>query len=128
MNIYQIDEINYVVRDHRNDFLYSVNKSNWCGCFIGTYMEWRKFQMENKNYITWSTKYGFNLKNGERWSWLPEGQKPFPGCRFSRIIVPRRIEYYFFLLEILSVVGQYCTEIEWYGEPDKVNTTKENKI
>ena len=119
MNIRQIDMVNGIIREHRNDSFYNVNKPNWCGCFIGNYGEWKYFLEKNKKDIKYGMRYEINLKNGERWTWLQEGKEPYGVDRFSRVIAPRRIDCSYMSL-LLNTVGTYCTEIEWYGLPDGV--------
>ena len=71
-------------------------------------------------------RYEINLKNGERWTWLPEGKEPYGADRFSRVIAPRRT-CFSYMIFLLNTVGLYCTEIEWYGLPDDETIYKENK-
>lgn len=119
MNIRQIDGINQTVRHNRNDPHYSIGTPNWCGCFVGNLMEWKNFQAENKKNIEWHSDYELKFKNGERWDWVREGKEANRGARYSRMIVPRRIDFQYFICEVFALSSYCCTEIEWYGEPEK---------
>ncbi len=119
MNIRQIDEVNHKIRKNRRDPFYDVQTTNWRGCFIGNLKEWKYFQAENKEITKWCSRYELTLKNGERWDWVPEGRKTCHASRYSRMIVPRRIDFDYFMDEVFIPTGSYCTEIEWYGEPEK---------
>ena len=116
MNIRQIDGINQTVRHNRNDPHYSIGTPNWCGCFVGNLMEWKNFQAENKKNIEWHSDYELKFKNGERWDWVREGKEANRGARYSRMIVPRRIDFQYFICEVFALSSYCCTEIEWYGE------------
>ena len=118
MTIRQIDIINEVVRKNRNSHDYSINRPNWCGCFIGNFAEWKYFLKKNKENIAYGIKYRINLQNGERWTWVPEGTKAYDVSRYDRVIVPRRISFDY-MHNFFCTVGLYCTEIEWYGLPDE---------
>lgn len=100
-----------------------------CG-FVGTYIEWNNFLNKHKKDIQWRAKTSVHFKNGQRWSWFPEDSWYVfknRGNKCQRMIVPRRIDYDFFWFDLYPAAMAYCTDIEWYGEPDKVNTIKENK-
>lgn len=119
MNIRQIDEINHRVRTNRRNPFYDVQKTNWRGCFVGNLKEWEYFQAENKENAEKCSRYEFTLKNGESWTWVSEGKEAYRASRYSRMIVPRRIDFDYFMDKIFIPCGYYCTEIEWYGEPEK---------
>ena len=119
MNIRQIDGINRSIRQNRNDPFYDAKAPNWRGCFVGSLKEWKNFQAENRKVTEWCTKHDLILKNGENWDWVPEGKEAPRGARYTRMIVPRRIDYEYFICDVLVASAYYCTEIEWYGEPEK---------
>lgn len=102
-----------------------------CG-FVGTYAEWNDFLNKHKEDIEWITKTETRFKDGQRWSWFPEDAYYVWKVRANRcqmMIVPKRIDYDFFWFELFPAVMTYCTEVEWYGEPDEASSIEceENK-
>lgn len=101
-----------------------------CG-FVGTLMEWKNFLRDNKENLRWCDRTEARFKDETQWHWFPEDETfiyNHRGCRCQFMIIPRRIHYDLFWFSLYpAVMAHYCVSIRWYGEPDKVNTTKENK-
>lgn len=100
-----------------------------CG-FVGTYIEWNNFLSKRKEDIKWCTNTEAHFKNEQRWSWFPENSLYIynhRGNRCQMMVLPKRIDYDFFWFDLYPAIMTYCTEVEWYGESDRVNTIKENK-
>lgn len=120
-----IAQVERVIEDQRRK---RPIEFHWnCG-FVGTYTEWNNFLNGHKEDIEWYTKTEVRFKDGQRWSWFPEDTDYIWKRRANRcqmMILPKRIDYDFFWFELYPAIMTYCTEVEWYGEPDKVNTMKE---
>ena len=115
MNAYQIEQINEKIAEQKKktpDFI-PID----CG-FIGSYVEWNNFLIENKQKIQWRARTTAKFSSGEYWRWIPLSKETIFWCRglaLSKLIIPRRIDYKLFLDEIYPGLGRYCIEIEWYG-------------
>lgn len=130
MRPHEIYQANKLIAQHRAET--EIRPIYYCG-FVGTSTEWKKFLKDNKEKLEWRDRDNTaKFKDGRYWYWFPEDEMfiyTHRCCRCQFMIIPRRIHYDLFWLDLYPAVMTYCVGIQWYGECDyHYNLTRRTNI